>query len=42
MQAIKKMFSETLPLLTSNKWKVGHTLEHPMLSLELAMLQINL
>jgi 3-oxoacyl-(acyl-carrier-protein) synthase len=41
MQAIKKMFPETLPLLTSNKWKVGHTFgTSGMLSLELAILML--
>jgi 3-oxoacyl-(acyl-carrier-protein) synthase len=41
MQAIKKMFPETLPLLTSNKWKVGHTFgTSGMLSLELALLML--
>lgn len=41
MQAIKKMFPETLPLLTSNKWKIGHTFgASGMLSLELATLML--
>jgi 3-oxoacyl-(acyl-carrier-protein) synthase len=41
MQAIKKMFPNDLPLLTSNKWKVGHTFgTSGMLSLELAILML--
>ncbi|MGB5941574.1 MAG: beta-ketoacyl synthase N-terminal-like domain-containing protein [Leeuwenhoekiella sp.] len=36
--AIKKVFSETLPLLTTNKWKIGHTFgASGLLSLELAI-----
>lgn len=37
--AIQKIFGEQLPMLTSNKWKIGHTLgTSGMLSLELAIL----
>lgn len=41
MEAIKKMFPEKLPLLTTNKWKVGHTFgTSGMLSLELSILML--
>ena len=40
-KAIQKVFGEKEPLLTSNKWKVGHTFATSgMLSLELAILMI--
>lgn len=40
-KAIEKVFGESLPMLTSNKWKVGHTFgASGMLSLELALLMI--
>ena len=39
--AIKKTFGETLPLLTTNKWKVGHTFgASGMLSVEFAVLML--
>lgn len=38
MEAVKAVFGEDLPLLTTNKWKVGHTFgASGMLSLELAV-----
>lgn len=38
MEAVKTIFGEELPLLTTNKWKVGHTFgASGMLSLELAV-----
>jgi 3-oxoacyl-(acyl-carrier-protein) synthase len=38
-EAIKKVFGNKLPLLTSNKWKVGHTFATSgLLSIELAIL----
>ena len=38
-KAIQKTFGENLPLLTTNKWKIGHTLgASGMLSIELALL----
>lgn len=43
-KAIQKVFGKNLPLLTTNKWKIGHTFgASGMLSLELAvmMLQYN-
>ena len=43
-KAITKLFGETLPLLTTNKWKIGHTFgASGMLSVEFAimMLQYN-
>lgn len=41
LQAIEKVFGEKLPLMTSNKWKIGHTLgTSGMLSLELAVLML--
>ena len=40
-EAIKKVFSNQLPLLTSNKWKVGHTFATSgLLSVELAILML--
>lgn len=40
-EAIKKVFGNQLPLLTSNKWKVGHTFATSgLLSLELAILML--
>ena len=39
--AIQKVFGSTLPLLTSNKWKIGHTFgASGILSLELALLMM--
>lgn len=41
LRAIKKVFGSDLPLLTTNKWKIGHTFgASGMLSLELALLMI--
>lgn len=40
-EAIKKVFGNQLPLLTSNKWKVGHTFgASGLLSIELALLML--
>jgi len=40
-EAIKKVFGNKLPLLTSNKWKVGHTFATSgLLSVELAILML--
>jgi len=40
-EAIKKVFGNQLPLLTSNKWKVGHTFATSgVLSVELAILML--
>jgi 3-oxoacyl-(acyl-carrier-protein) synthase len=40
-KAVKKVFGESLPLLTSNKWKIGHSLgASGLLSLELAVLML--
>ncbi|WP_396152721.1 beta-ketoacyl synthase N-terminal-like domain-containing protein [Flavobacterium sp.] len=40
-EAIKKVFGNKLPLLTSNKWKVGHTFAASgLLSIELAILML--
>lgn len=40
-KAIQKVFGESLPLLTTNKWKIGHTFgASGLLSLELAILMI--
>jgi 3-oxoacyl-(acyl-carrier-protein) synthase len=40
-KAIQNMFGESLPLLTSNKWKIGHTFgASGLLSLELAILMM--
>ena len=41
MRAIQKVFGDNLPLLTSNKWKIGHTFgASGMLSVELALLML--
>lgn len=40
-KAIQKIFGEKLPLLTTNKWKIGHTFgASGMLSIELAVLMM--
>jgi 3-oxoacyl-(acyl-carrier-protein) synthase len=40
-KAIEKIFGESLPLLTTNKWKIGHTFgASGMLSVELAILMM--
>jgi 3-oxoacyl-[acyl-carrier-protein] synthase II len=40
-RAIEKVFGNQLPMLTSNKWKIGHTLgASGMLSLQLAVLMM--
>ncbi|MBX9888656.1 MAG: beta-ketoacyl synthase [Flavobacteriaceae bacterium] len=40
-KAIQKVFGESLPLLTTNKWKIGHTFgASGLLSLELAILML--
>lgn len=40
-KAIQKIFGENLPLLTTNKWKIGHTFgASGMLSVELAILML--
>lgn len=40
-KAIQKVFSENLPLLTTNKWKIGHTFgASGMLSIEMAILMM--
>lgn len=40
-RAIQKVFGEKIPLLTSNKWKIGHTFgTSGMLSVELALLML--
>jgi len=40
-KAIQQLFGSTLPMLTTNKWKIGHTFgASGMLSLELALLMI--
>lgn len=40
-RAIEKVFGETLPLLTTNKWKIGHTFgASGILSLELAVMMM--
>lgn len=40
-KAIQKVFGESLPLLTTNKWKLGHTFgTSGMLSIELAILMM--
>lgn len=40
-KAIQKVFGETLPMLTTNKWKIGHTFgASGMLNLELAVLML--
>jgi len=41
VRAIKKIFGKTLPMLTTNKWKIGHTFgASGTLSLELALLML--
>ncbi|MEO7977174.1 beta-ketoacyl synthase N-terminal-like domain-containing protein [Flavobacterium sp.] len=41
LRAIEKVFGEKIPLLTTNKWKIGHTFgASGMLSLELALMMI--
>jgi len=41
LRAIEKVFGKSLPLLTTNKWKIGHTFgASGILSLELALLMI--
>lgn len=40
-KAIQKIFGEKLPMLTTNKWKIGHTFgASGMLNLELALLML--
>jgi 3-oxoacyl-(acyl-carrier-protein) synthase len=40
-KAIQKIVGESLPLLTTNKWKIGHTFgASGMLNLELAVLMM--
>jgi 3-oxoacyl-(acyl-carrier-protein) synthase len=40
-KAIEKVFGETLPLLTTNKWKIGHTFgASGILSMELAIMMM--
>lgn len=40
-KAVQKVFGESLPLLTSNKWKIGHSLgASGLLSLELAVMML--
>jgi 3-oxoacyl-(acyl-carrier-protein) synthase len=40
-RAIEKVFGETLPLLTTNKWKIGHTFgASGILSMELAIMMM--
>ena len=40
-KAIQKIFGNTQPLLTSNKWKIGHTLgASGMLSIEFSILMM--
>lgn len=41
IHAIQKLFGKNIPLLTSNKWKVGHTFATSgLLSMELALLML--
>lgn len=41
-KAIQKVFGESLPLLTTNKWKIGHTFgASGILSMELAILMMH-
>lgn len=41
LKAIKKLFGENVPFLTTNKWKLGHTFATSgMLNLELAILML--
>jgi len=40
-KAIQKIFGDSLPMLTTNKWKIGHTFgASGMLNLELALLML--
>lgn len=40
-KAIQKVFGESMPLLTTNKWKIGHTFgSSGLLSIELAVLML--
>jgi 3-oxoacyl-(acyl-carrier-protein) synthase len=40
-KAIQKVFGKNLPMLTTNKWKVGHTFgASGMLNLEMALLMM--
>ena len=40
-KAIKKVFGENLPMLTTNKWKIGHTFgASGMLNIEMAILMM--
>jgi len=40
-KAIQKIFGNQLPLLTTNKWKIGHTFgASGMLSIEMAVLML--
>ena len=40
-KAIQKVFGENLPMLTTNKWKIGHTFgASGMLNIELALLMM--
>jgi 3-oxoacyl-(acyl-carrier-protein) synthase len=40
-RAIEKVFGESLPLLTTNKWKIGHTFgASGILSMEMAILMM--
>ena len=40
-RAIEKVFTSTLPMLTTNKWKIGHTFgASGMLSIEMAILML--
>lgn len=42
LNAIKKLFGDKLPLITTNKWKIGHTFgASGLLSLELAVMMLN-
>lgn len=41
MRAIEKVFGKAIPLLTTNKWKIGHTFgASGMLSIEMALLMM--
>jgi 3-oxoacyl-(acyl-carrier-protein) synthase len=41
LNAIKNIFGDTLPMLTTNKWKIGHTFgASGLLSLELALMML--
>ena len=42
-RAIQKVFGEKMPLLTTNKWKIGHTFgASGLLSLELAIMMLQM